>query len=133
MASTLDRLNQHVTKFADTLDLDLVKWMDKENQKKLEKALKAPKVVRDPLLPKAGRSGWQIFVEHERAAIKADNIAVVPQQVLVMCSQRWRALDADGKKPWDDRSREECATQIELIREYRARQAADTTPAAGEQ
>jgi hypothetical protein len=121
MATPLDRVNEHASKFADTSDLDLVKWMAKDNQKRLEKALKTPKVKRDPLLPKKGRSGWQIFVEHERAAIKTDNPEVLPQQVLVLCSERWKALDTDGKKPWDDRSRKECAVQRQLIEEYRAR------------
>lgn len=124
MSTALDRLNDHATKFADTSDLDLVKWMSKDNQKKLENALKTPKVARDPLLPKKGRSGWQIFVENERASIKTENAEIVPQQVLVLCSERWRALDLEGKKPWDERSREECAAQSRLIDEYRASQAA---------
>jgi hypothetical protein len=63
-------------------------------------------------------------VENERASIKTENAEIVPQQVLVLCSERWRALDLEGKKPWDGRSREECATQSRLIDEYRASQAA---------
>lgn len=131
MATPLDRVNEHASKFADTADLDLDKWMAPGNQKRLEKALKTPKVKRDPLLPKKGRSGWQIFVGDNRAAIKTDNPEVLPQQVLVLCSERWKALDADGKKPWADRSREERAIQQELMEKYRAQlnEAEEATPA----
>ncbi|GAA5979303.1 hypothetical protein JCM11641_001988 [Rhodosporidiobolus odoratus] len=78
--------------------------MPKESKPRATKA-SGGKAKKDPNAPKRPLSAYMIFTQDERPKLKEEQPDVKFGEVGKILGARWKELDADEKKPWEEKAK----------------------------
>jgi len=78
-------------------------YYDSDSEDEAPKARKKTKrKKKDPNAPKRPTSGYFYFAGEVRPQIREENPGIKVTQVMCMIAERWRELDEDEKKPYEE-------------------------------
>jgi structure-specific recognition protein 1 len=81
--------------------------ISKTGKAKKEKAAKPKKEKKDPNKPKGALSAYMFYTKHNRKRISEENEGIKFGEVGKKCGEEWAALDAMGKKKYEDMNAED--------------------------
>lgn len=142
-ASTLPVMNPELTKFfAEGFDEQKLNELQQEFIKQVKSKTKTPdqdetttttkpkrgrrttKEPRDPNLPKRPKNAFMLFSDSVREEVKAELISksddgkIRVADISKICGERWKAMTADEKKPFDEANAEAKADYDKAMEAY---------------
>lgn len=106
-----------------------------EPEVETQKPKRAKKAPRDPNLPKRPKNAFMLFTDSIREEVKAELVAKADDgkirvaDISKVCGERWKAMTADEKKPFEDANTEAKADYEKAMETY-YEQFPDKKPAA---
>jgi len=82
---------------------------------------KKRKKKKDPNAPKRPLSAYFVYAGHVRPGIRAENPSLPITQVATMIGQKWRDLDAEGRKQFEEeagKDKQRYETQMQQYNQY---------------
>ncbi|KAI8912590.1 high mobility group box domain-containing protein [Gorgonomyces haynaldii] len=91
---------------------------DKPVRKAAEGSKKKPRAKKDPNAPKKGLSAFMIFSQENRPKIKEENPEASFGELGKLLGQKWKELDEEDKKPYQEKAEADKARYEKQMSEY---------------